>query len=49
MQSATCSAAGKLIDGDPSIVDPSLVCYIENNERRIETLTSAEFCEMFAK
>jgi len=28
---------------------PCLIYYIENNERRIETLTSAEFCEMFAK
>lgn len=47
MKSATFSAAGELIDGDPSVVDPYLVYYYENKEGRIETLAPAKFRERY--
>ena len=43
LRSATFSAAGEMIDGVPTIVDPYLVYYFENDDGRIETLTPAEF------
>jgi hypothetical protein len=47
MKSATFSAAGELIDGAPSVVDPYLVYYYENEEGRIESLAPAEFRERY--
>ncbi len=47
MKSATFSAAGEMIDGDPAIVDRYLTYYFESEEGRIETLGPVEFRKRF--
>jgi hypothetical protein len=48
-KSATFSAAGELLDGDPEAVEKYLVYYLERDDGRIETLTPSEFQERIPK